>query len=189
MKKLLILDNYDSFTYNLAQLVEQHGGWDFDIRKNDQITLEKLSDYTKILLSPGPGMPQNAGIMPQLIREYSSTKSILGVCLGHHAIAQAFGGELYNFELPYHGIQHWVTKLIDDTIFLDIPANFQVGLYHSWAVSKEKPMPDLEILAQSEKGIIMALKHKEYDVKSVQFHPESIMTPNGKTMINNWLNN
>jgi anthranilate synthase component 2 len=189
VKKLLILDNYDSFTYNLAQLVEQHGGWDFDIRKNDLITLEKISDYDKILLSPGPGMPQDAGIMPLLIREYASTKSILGVCLGHHAIAQAFGGELYNFELPYHGIQHWVTKLIDDTIFMDIPKNFQVGLYHSWAVSNEKLMPDLEILAQSEKGIIMALIHKEYDVKSVQFHPESIMTPNGKTMINNWLNN
>lgn len=188
MKKLLILDNYDSFTYNLVQLVEQHQGWDFEVIKNDEISLNEVEVYDKILLSPGPGLPSEAGIMPQLIREYAAQKSILGVCLGHHAIAEAFGGSLFNFKQPIHGIKRKVGLLLEDAIFENIPKDFEVGLYHSWAVNEHDFPKDLELLALSEKGIIMALRHKIYDVKGVQFHPESIMTPFGKEMLWNWLN-
>ncbi|NPD46928.1 MULTISPECIES: aminodeoxychorismate/anthranilate synthase component II [unclassified Lentimicrobium] len=188
VKKLLILDNYDSFTYNLVQLVEQHQGWDFDVIKNDKIKLEEVLDYDKILLSPGPGLPSDAGIMPQLIKEYAAYKSILGVCLGHHAIAETFGGSLFNFDQPIHGIKRKVDLLIEDGIFENIPKIFEVGLYHSWAVNKNDFPEDLELVALSEKGVIMALRHKTYDVKGVQFHPESIMTPLGKEMLWNWLN-
>lgn len=188
MKKLLILDNYDSYTYNLVQLVEQHGGWTFDVKKNDEINLEQVSDYAKILLSPGPGLPSEAGIMPALIERYAKTKSILGVCLGHHAIAEAFGASLYNFSQPVHGIQRKVALQSEETIFDGISQPFEVGLYHSWAVKQESFPHELEITAMSEKGVIMALRHRIYDLKGVQFHPESIMTPYGKQMIWNWLN-
>lgn len=188
MKKLLILDNYDSYTYNLVQLVEQHGGWAFEVKKNNEISLGQVNDYDKILLSPGPGLPSEAGIMPALIKEYARTKSILGVCLGHHAIAEAFGGSLYNFSQPVHGIQRKVELLAEDSIFRNIPQPFEVGLYHSWAVKKEGFPKELEMTAMSEKGVLMALRHPIYDIKGVQFHPESIMTPYGKQMIWNWLN-
>jgi len=186
--KLLILDNYDSFTYNLVQLVEQQGQWNFDVIKNDKISLEEVNTYEKILLSPGPGLPSEAGIMPQVLSVYASTKSILGVCLGHHAIAEAFGGNLYNFSQPVHGIQRKTTILEDDILFKNLPQTFEVGLYHSWAVNKENFPKDLLITALSEKGVIMALKHKTYDVRGVQFHPESIMTAYGREMVWNWLN-
>lgn len=187
VKKLLILDNYDSYTYNLVQLIEQHGGWAFEVMKNDEIGVEEVDAYQKILLSPGPGLPSEAGIMPLVIQKYAATKSILGVCLGHHAIAEAFGGVLYNFSQPVHGIQRKVELLMEDSMFRDIPPTFEVGLYHSWAV-KQEPFPeDLEMIAMSEKGVIMALRHKLYDLKGVQFHPESMMTPFGKQMIWNWL--
>lgn len=188
MKKLLILDNYDSFTYNLVQLVEQHQGWEFDVIKNDEIKIDEVQAYDKILLSPGPGLPSDAGIMPQLIREYAAHKSILGVCLGHHAIAEVFGGALFNFAQPIHGIKRKVDLLLEDGIFENIPHHFEVGLYHSWAVNKNDFPEELELVALSEKGVIMALRHKYYDVKGVQFHPESIMTPMGKEMLWNWLN-
>lgn len=188
MGKLLILDNYDSFTYNLVQLVEQQGQWNFDVIKNDKISLEEVNTYEKILLSPGPGLPSEAGIMPQVLSVYASTKSILGVCLGHHAIAEAFGGNLYNFSQPVHGIQRKTTILEDDILFKNLPQTFEVGLYHSWAVNKENFPKDLLITALSEKGVIMALKHKTYDVRGVQFHPESIMTAYGREMVWNWLN-
>lgn len=188
MKKLLILDNYDSFTYNLVQLVEQNQAWDYDVIKNDDIKLEEVQVYDKILLSPGPGLPSEAGIMPQLIKEYAAHKSILGVCLGHHAIAEAFGGSLFNFKQAIHGIKRKVDLLLEDEMFKDIPKTFEVGLYHSWAVNKNDFPEDLELVALSEKGVIMALRHQSYDVKGVQFHPESIMTPLGKEMLWNWLN-
>jgi len=186
--KLLILDNYDSFTYNLVQLVEQQGQWDFDIIKNDKISLAEVNTYEKILLSPGPGLPSKAGLMPQILTAYASSKSILGVCLGHHAIAEAFGGNLYNFSQPVHGIQRKTTVLEDDILFKNLPQTIEVGLYHSWAVDKENFPKDLLITALSEKGVIMALKHKTYDVRGVQFHPESIMTAYGREMVWNWLN-
>ena len=188
MKKLLILDNYDSFTYNLVQLVEQHQGWDFEVRKNNEIDLSAVKAYDKILLSPGPGLPSDAGIMPQLIKEFAASKSILGVCLGHHAIAEAFGGSLFNFNQPVHGIKRKVNFLLEDALFNNIPQPFEVGLYHSWAVNENHFPEDLELIALSEMGVIMALRHCEFDVKGVQFHPESIMTPYGKKMIFNWLN-
>ncbi len=187
MGKLLVLDNYDSFTYNLVQLVEQHGGWDFDVIKNDEISLEAVSNYQKILLSPGPGLPSDAGIMPQIISSYASEKPILGICLGHHAIAQAYGASLYNFSQPVHGIQRKVTFLEEDVLFRKLPNNIEVGLYHSWAVQKEGFPKELVITAISDKGVIMALRHHIYDVRSVQFHPESMMTAYGREMIWNWL--
>ncbi len=187
MKKLLILDNYDSFTFNLVQIVEQHQEWDFDVIKNDEIEMEEIQAYDKIMLSPGPGLPSSAGVMPQLIKEYAAHKSILGVCLGHHAIAEAFGGSLFNFEQPIHGIKRKVDLLVEDVIFKNIPQPFEVGLYHSWAVCEDDFPDDLNIVAMSENGIIMALRHQKFDVSGVQFHPESIMTPYGKEMIWNWL--
>lgn len=188
MKKLLILDNYDSFTYNLVQLIDQQGDWEYVVAKNDEIELEEVENFDKILLSPGPGLPSEAGIMPNLIQQYKSSKSILGVCLGHHAIAEAFGGKLYNFSQPVHGIQRKVNLLSEESIFQDIPNHFQVGLYHSWAVSLQSFPKELEQVAMSEKGVLMALRHRDYDIKGVQFHPESIMTPHGNKMISNWLN-
>lgn len=187
VKKLLIVDNYDSFTYNLVQLVEQYKAWSFDVKKNDEISLKEVENYQKILLSPGPGLPSEAGIMPSLIQEYASSKSILGVCLGHHAIAEAFGGKLYNFSQPVHGIQRSVVLLTEESLFRNIPQPFEVGLYHSWAVSQQEFPEELEKVAISEKGVLMALRHRKFDLKGLQFHPESIMTPFGKRMIWNWL--
>ncbi len=187
MDRLLILDNYDSFTYNLVQLVEQHGGWAFDVIKNNEISLESVNKYQKILLSPGPGLPSDAGLMDQIIHSYASEKSILGICLGHHAIAEVFGGSLYNFSQPVHGIQRKMTIINDDILFKNLPNHIEVGLYHSWAVQKENLPKELLITALSEKGVIMALRHHTYDVRSVQFHPESIMTSYGREMIWNWL--
>lgn len=187
MNKLLILDNYDSFTYNLVQLIEQQGQWEFDVRKNDEIRIEEIEQYKKILLSPGPGVPKEAGIMMDLIRKYAHTKSILGVCLGHHAIAEVFGGSLYNFKQPVHGIKRRTSILEKDILFKNIPDSIEVGLYHSWAVNQENFPEDLVITAMSEKNVIMAMKHKTLDIRSVQFHPESIMTLEGKEMLWNWL--
>lgn len=185
--KVLLLDNYDSFTYNLKQLIEQFGVDRLDIVKNDQLDLGRIENYDKIILSPGAGLPADAGGMPQLIKQFGALKAILGVCLGHHAIAESFGGKLFNFDQPVHGISRKVSILITDTLFKNIPDNFEVGLYHSWAVSEKQFPNDLEIIAKSEKGVIMAIRHKTFNIKGVQFHPESIMTPMGKRMIWNWL--
>ena len=188
MPRLLILDNFDSFTYNLVQLVEQHGGWQFDVFMNDEINIDQVAEYDKILLSPGPGLPAEAGIMPEIFRNYASEKSILGICLGHHAFAEAFGGVLFNFKQAVHGVQRTVSILASDILFQKLPPNFDVGLYHSWAVQKENLPKELIITAMSDKGVIMAMKHKTYDIHSVQFHPESIMTPYGREILWNWLN-
>lgn len=186
--KILIIDNYDSFTFNLRQIVEEFH-YDYAIIKNDKLTIDEIGKYSKILISPGPGVPAQAGLVKKVIKQFASSKSILGICLGHQAIAEVFGGKLYNFSDVCHGISTNV-KVIDseDYLFNSIPQNFDAGLYHSWAVSK-KYFPDcLKITAISECDVIMSLSHIKYDVKGVQFHPESIMTKHGKQIISNWLN-
>lgn len=184
-----MLDNYDSFTYNLVQYLEEITGEELDVFRNDQITLEAVGAYDTIILSPGPGVPKDAGIMLQVIEKYASSKNIFGVCLGLQAIGETFGGELANLDKVYHGVQTSIIKVEDDEpIFVDIPTVFEAGRYHSWVVKKEN-MPDcLEVTAIDKKGIVMAASHKEYNVRGVQFHPESIMTPEGKLMLRNFLN-
>ena len=189
MKKVLILDNYDSFTYNLVQYVEEILGHDVDVFRNDKITLAEIDNYEYIILSPGPGLPKDAGIMPQVIQQYASTKKILGVCLGHQAIAEAFGGSLQNLDKVYHGVATKMETKKADSLFKGISKTFEAGRYHSWIVNKKTFPKDLEITAIDDTGDIMALSHKSFNVKGVQFHPESILTPEGKKMIANFLNN
>ncbi len=188
--KVLLLDNYDSFTYNLAQLIEEADVSDLvlDVVYNDQIMLPQVQKYDKILLSPGPGIPSEAGLLLPLIRAYASQKSILGICLGHQAIAEVFGAKLLNLSQIYHGLAHQVKILAEDTLFRNLPKQIEVGLYHSWAVEHAGfPEDVLEVTALSEQGIIMGLRHKTWDVRGLQFHPESVMTPQGNLMIQNWL--
>lgn len=187
--KILILDNYDSFTYNLVHLVEQFDGVEVIVKRNDEITLAEVNDYDKIILSPGPGLPKDAGIMNKLIKTYSDKKSILGVCLGHQAIAECFGGGLINLERPSHGVS--VETIItdsDERLFNHLPKQFDTGRYHSWAVESETLPSELKITAIDNSGIIMAISHKDFDVKGIQFHPESILSEYGKEIIANWLN-
>ena len=187
--KLLVLDNYDSFTYNLVHIVRELGyGPQMDIYRNDQITLDAVDGYDKIILSPGPGIPSEAGIMMDLIKRYASTKQILGVCLGHQGIAECFGASLHNMEEVLHGVAT-PAKLIqqNDPIFEGVPESFQVARYHSWTVLKHTMNGKLDLLAEDEKGQVMALKHKEYSVYGLQFHPESIITEHGIRMMQNWL--
>lgn len=187
--KVLLLDNYDSFTYNLAQLIEENvsTSLQLDIVYNDQIDLGMVNQYDKIVLSPGAGIPSEAGKMLALIKEYASSKSILGVCLGHQAIAEAFGAVLVNLPQIYHGLAYMAELVAEDYLFEGINKHFEVGLYHSWAVSWEH-LPDcLEATAFSPHQILMALRHKTFDVRGIQFHPESIMTPCGAAIISNWL--
>lgn len=189
--KLLVFDNYDSFTYNLVHLVEKVLHLKVDVVRNDQLPLEKVKEYDKIILSPGPGIPEEAGLLLPLIKEYAATKSILGVCLGHQAIGQAFGGNLVNLSKVYHGIATPITlteKGIEGApLFKDMPSTFEVGRYHSWVVAKEAFPEILEITAEDDNGFVMALQHKTYDVQGVQFHPESVLTPMGEKIMRNWL--
>lgn len=195
--KILVFDNYDSFTYNLVHLVEKITGTKVDVYRNDQISLDKVAEYDKIILSPGPGIPEEAGLLLPLIKQYGATKSILGVCLGHQAIGEAFGGKLTNLSEVYHGVAMPVqvvegatAKVEGDTkadLFASLPQTFEVGRYHSWVVDQENFPEVLEITAVDDHGYIMALRHKEYDVQGVQFHPESILTPEGETILRNWL--
>lgn len=185
--RLLILDNYDSFTYNLVHLIEKVSTLPFDVIKNDQITLSQIAKYDKILLSPGPGLPSEAGIMPQLLKEFSSTKSIFGVCLGMQAIGEAFNSPLKNLESVFHGLATSVTILEEDILFKDLPKQFKVGRYHSWVIDEQKINSDLRITAVDDSGLIMAIKHKSYDLRGVQFHPESILSEHGETILKNWL--
>lgn len=183
--KVVIVDNYDSFTYNLVHLVEKILQQKIDVVKNDEWNIEQFAPYDKIILSPGPGIPEEAGILIPLIQQYASSKSILGVCLGHQAIAQAFGATLINLDDIYHGIATPIN--IQRDIFIGLPAKIQVGRYHSWIVSKETFPAELEITAVDDNGYIMALQHRKFDVTGVQFHPESILTPDGESIIKNWL--
>ncbi|MDP2454095.1 MULTISPECIES: aminodeoxychorismate/anthranilate synthase component II [unclassified Kaistella] len=188
--KILVFDNYDSFTYNLVQMIEQISGEKVDVFRNDQITLEEIEKYDKIVLSPGPGIPSEAGILIELIEKYAPTKSILGVCLGQQAIAEAFGGSLINLTEIYHGVATNARTIKKDARLLrDLPENLEVGRYHSWAVNPEDFPAELEITSVDENGMIMSLQHKNYDVQAVQYHPESILTPHGKKIIQNFLKN
>lgn len=185
--KLLILDNYDSFTYNLVQLIEKVSEVPFDVIRNNKISLEEVNAYDKILLSPGPGLPKDAGIMPELIKTYGSTKSILGICLGLQAIGEAYGGSLKNLETVFHGIATPINVISEDMIFENCPKTFKVGRYHSWVVNVNNLPQALQISAIDEQGNIMALKHRTHDVHGLQFHPESILSEHGELMIKNWL--
>ncbi len=186
--KVLVLDNYDSFTYNLVQYIQEIIGDKIEVFRNDAISLEAVSAYDKIILSPGPGLPKDAGIMPELIKKYAPTKQILGVCLGHQAIGEAFGGILRNIEKVYHGVATSI-KIVDgsELLFRRIPSTIKVGRYHSWVVEKHN-LPDcFQITAIDDEGAIMAMRHRTFNVRGVQFHPESIMTPEGKQMLYNFL--
>lgn len=187
--KILVLDNYDSFTYNLVHYIKELGhGKDINVFRNDQISLEAVKAYDKILLSPGPGIPEEAGILMDLIKTYGPTKSMLGVCLGHQAIAEVYGAKLYNMPQVLHGVlsQVKVTET-EDRLFKDLPEAYKICHYHSWNVDKAHLGNELTVTAEDEFGEIMAISHKEYDVKGVQFHPESIMTEYGHELLRNWL--
>ncbi|MBU7578345.1 MAG: aminodeoxychorismate/anthranilate synthase component II [Flavihumibacter sp.] len=190
--KILVFDNYDSFTYNLVHLVEKITGEKVDVVRNDQLPLEKAADYDKIILSPGPGIPSEAGSLLPLIKQYAATKSILGVCLGHQAIGEAFGAKLVNLAEVYHGVATPIQQVRnrekkEGDVFASLPETLAVGRYHSWVVD-DKELPDcLEITALDKSGQIMGLRHKSYDVQGVQFHPESVLTPDGEKMVRNWL--
>ncbi|MEZ5056598.1 MAG: aminodeoxychorismate/anthranilate synthase component II [Saprospiraceae bacterium] len=188
MKKILILDNYDSFTYNLVHLVEELALAKVEVFRNDKISVEVCGVYDTIILSPGPGLPAQAGIMPELIQKYKNSKPILGVCLGHQALGEAFGATLKNLKRIYHGIQSEI-KLIqkEKGIFKGFPDTIQVGRYHSWVVQQEGIPNEFEVTAIAEKGIVMAMQHKDLPLTGVQFHPESVMTPDGKKMMENWI--
>ncbi len=187
--KILILDNYDSFTYNLVYLVRDLGfGNHMDIYRNDKISLDVVADYDKVLLSPGPGVPSEAGIMMDLIRRYAPTKSILGVCLGHQGIGEAFGATLLNMPEVLHGVAgNVVVSNTSEKLFAGIPATYKACRYHSWTVLPASVPEVLEITAHDEKGNVMALAHRLYDVRGVQFHPESILTEHGRKLLHNWL--
>ena len=184
--KTVIIDNYDSFTYNLAHLVKELGA-EVDVLRNDKFELEELEKYDKIILSPGPGIPEEAGLLLEVIRTYAGRKPILGVCLGEQAIGQAFGGKLTNLSEVFHGIQTNVKIKNKDYIFSGLPTEIPVGRYHSWVVDTDGFPEELVITAISSEGQIMALKHREYDVHGIQFHPESVLTPDRKQIVGNWL--
>ena len=185
--KILVLDNYDSFTYNLVHYLEKVSDAIIEVHRNDKISLKDVNQFDKILLSPGPGIPSEAGILLEVIKTYASSKSILGVCLGQQAIAEAFGGSLNNLKDVFHGVATPIDIIGEDSLFKNIPKKFNVGRYHSWAVNKNDLPNELEVTAVDEQGSIMALKHKTYDVKGVQFHPESVLTEHGLQMIENWV--
>ncbi len=185
--KILVLDNYDSFTYNLVYIIKELGyGTHMDIYRNDRISLDEVGKYDKILLSPGPGLPRDAGIMPQLILRYAATKDILGICLGHQAIGEAFGGGLNNLTEVVHGVASEV-KIMEDVLFKGLPERFKIGRYHSWVIDESTLPPDLTITAKTPDGQIMAVRHNEFQVRGLQFHPESILTEHGKSIMKNWI--
>lgn len=186
--KTLVIDNYDSFTYNLVHILRELGLEDhMKIVRNDQFELDEVEDFDNILLSPGPGLPKDAGLMPQVIKRFAVTKNILGVCLGHQGIGEAFGSKLFNLPQVYHGMVTPIEIVKEDKIFEGIPNSFNVCRYHSWVIDKDSISNDLEVTSVAENGNIMSLKHKEYNVRGVQFHPESIMTEHGKKLMQNWL--
>ena len=185
--KILVFDNYDSFTYNLVQMIKEISKATVEVFRNDEIALEKIKDYDKILLSPGPGIPSESGLLLPLIKEYAATKSILGVCLGQQAIGECFGATLSNLKQVYHGISTPINVVAPSTLFEGLPSSFEVGRYHSWVVDKTNFPDDLLITSRDEQGYIMSLEHKTLDVKGVQFHPESVLTPDGFIILTNWL--
>ncbi|RIH63355.1 aminodeoxychorismate/anthranilate synthase component II [Mariniphaga sediminis] len=186
--KILVIDNYDSFTYNLVHAIKKISGLPVDVFRNDEVSLEDIEKYDKIVLSPGPGLPEESGLLLEIIKMYAPKKSILGVCLGHQAIGEAFGGELFNMNRVFHGVATPV-KLTGNpsVLFAGLPGSFDVGRYHSWIVKKENLPACFEITSLDEEGEIMSMKHKELDVEGVQFHPESVLTPLGEKILGNWL--
>lgn len=185
--KILVLDNYDSFTYNLVYIIRKLGyGPNMDIFRNDKINLENINVYDKVLLSPGPGIPSEAGIMPSLIKKYAEDKDILGICLGHQAIGEAFGGGLTNLSEVLHGLASEV-QIVNDLLFKGLPENFKIGRYHSWVISEQNFPSELEVIARTADGQIMGVRHRKLKVRGLQFHPESILTEYGLEIIKNWL--
>lgn len=185
--KILVLDNYDSFVYNLVYILKDLGG-DVDVFRNDKIALEDVKKYDKILLSPGPGIPEEAGIMLDLLKEYAATKSIFGVCLGHQAIGEAFGSKLHNMGEVLHGVTtKCIIKDTEEVLFKSVPTEFEVCRYHSWTVVPETMPADLKITAVDEKGFVLGEAHQKYDIRGVQFHPEAYLTQHGVKMVENWL--
>jgi anthranilate synthase component 2 len=194
VQRILVFDNYDSFTYNLVHLVEKILHQKTEVFRNDEIPLDQVAEFDKIILSPGPGIPEEAGLLLPLIKQYASSKPILGVCLGHQAIGQAFGGKLVNLDSVYHGL---ATKIFlekglaesahQNDWYQGLPTDPEVGRYHSWVVGNDEFPSALEITSKDENGYIMSLRHRTYDVQGVQFHPESILTPSGEQMMRNWL--
>jgi anthranilate synthase component 2 len=187
--KILVFDNYDSFTYNLVQMIKEQSNATVEVFRNDEISLEAIKAYDKILLSPGPGIPSESGLLLPLIKTYAATKSILGVCLGQQAIAEAFGGSLTNLSKVYHGIATPIELIGASNLFEGLPTTFQVGRYHSWVVNEQDLPAELKITSKDADGYIMSLEHTSYDVKGVQYHPESVLTPEGAKIIGNWLKN
>ncbi len=188
-KKVLVIDNYDSFVYNLVHYLEDLG-CEVIVKRNDQLQLKDVEQYHKILLSPGPGVPDEAGLLKDIISTYASTKSIFGVCLGQQAIGEVFGGNIINLDEVYHGVATKVTlSVTDELLFKGLDSAFDVGRYHSWVVADNDLPNCLEVTSYDENGQIMSLRHKELDVRGVQFHPESVLTPDGKKMLENWINN
>ena len=187
--KILVLDNYDSFVYNLVHIIRELG-YEVDVYRNDKISLQQVGKYDKILLSPGPGIPEEAGIMMDLLREYAPSKSIFGVCLGHQAIGEAFGASLSNMDVVLHGFG-LKTKVLqtDEVLFDGMDESFEAGRYHSWVINHDTIPDELLVTAIGEDGKVMAIRHKEYDVCGVQFHPESVLTKGGKKIVENWLKN
>jgi anthranilate synthase component 2 len=187
--KIMVLDNYDSFTYNLVHILKELTSGPVEVHRNNEVGLDKIGQYDKIIISPGPGVPDHAGITKEMIRHFAPAKSILGVCLGCQAIAEVFGGTLINLDVVYHGVQTNINVIDpEDRIFREIPGNFTAGRYHSWVVDDEGLPPDLRITARDDEDMIMALAHLTYDIKGVQFHPESVLTEFGKQILLNWLN-
>ena len=185
--RIVIIDNYDSFTYNLAHLVKELGA-EVTVYRNDRFDLDALEAFDKILLSPGPGIPSEAGLMPEVIRRYAGRKPILGICLGEQAIGEAFGGTLVNLTRVFHGVQTPCRVTAEDYLFAGLPTSFPVGRYHSWVVDAASLPAALECTAVSPEGQVMALRHRELDIRGLQFHPESVLTPDGAKIISNWLN-
>lgn len=184
--KIVIIDNYDSFTYNLSHLLKELGA-EVEVVRNDKFELKDLEQYDKIVLSPGPGIPSEAGLLLDVIRTYAGRKPILGVCLGHQAIGEVFGASLENLKEVYHGVQTEGTQLGNDYIFDGLPERVMMGRYHSWVVAKDSVPESLEVTAMSDDGEIMAMRHRQYDIHGIQFHPESVLTPEGKTIVGNSL--
>jgi anthranilate synthase component 2 len=184
--KIVIIDNYDSFTYNLAHLVRELGA-EVTVLRNDQFEMSELEPFSKIILSPGPGIPSEAGLLLDVIRAYAGRKPILGVCLGHQAIGEVFGAKLVKLDDVYHGVATEGTQFGNDEIFSGLPNRITMGRYHSWVVARDGFPDCLEVTAESDDKQIMALRHREYNIRGIQFHPESVLTPDGRKMLQNWL--
>lgn len=187
MNRILIVDNYDSFTYNLVHLIEKVSDFPFDVLRNDEIALSEINTYDHILLSPGPGLPKNAGIMPSLLKEFAPYKKIFGVCLGMQAIGEQFNSPLKNLNAVFHGVATPIKVCENDLLFNNCPETFLVGRYHSWVIDEKKVSSELVVTAKDGQGAVMAVRHRHFNVRGVQFHPESILSEYGEQIISNWL--